>query len=63
MLNTNEGHLDRALRVVAGLALVGAAISGFLGPWAYIGVIPLVTGAIGWCPVYTMLGINSCRRR
>ena len=63
MMSMNEGTLDRALRLVAGLALVFSAIAGVLGPWAYIGVIPLVTGTVGWCPLYTVLGINSCRRR
>lgn len=62
-MKRNEGGLDRALRVAAGLALIGLAATGMVGPWGYIGVVPLLTGAIGWCPVYTLLGINSCPAR
>jgi hypothetical protein len=62
-MTRNEGNLDRALRVVAGLALIGLAASGQIGMWGYIGVVPLLTGAIGMCPVYTLLGINTCPAR
>lgn len=56
----NEGVVDRGLRVVAGLVLIGLAASGTVGVWGYIGVIPLLTGAIGMCPIYSLLGINTC---
>jgi len=56
----NVGILDRVVRIVAGLALVGLAYTGTLGVWAWIGVIPLVTGIIGWCPAYTLFGIKTC---
>ncbi len=59
-MKANEGGLDRALRVIAGLALIGLAVSGQIGVWGYLGVIPLATGALGFCPVYTLLGINTC---
>lgn len=59
-MKTNEGVVDRSLRVVAGLVLIGLAVTGTIGVWGYIGVIPLVTGAVGMCPVYSLLGINSC---
>lgn len=59
-MKTNEGGLDRVLRIVAGMALIGLAATGKVGLWGYIGVIPLLTGAIGWCPLYTVLGINTC---
>ncbi|MYM37730.1 YgaP family membrane protein [Duganella qianjiadongensis] len=59
-MKKNEGSLDRALRVVAGLALVGLAASGNIGVWGYIGVVPLLTGALGYCPLYTILGFNTC---
>ena len=59
-MKVNEGAFDRGLRVVAGLVLIGLAATGTVGVWGYIGVIPLVTGAIGMCPLYSMLGINSC---
>ena len=60
-MKTNEGTVDRLLRVVAGLALIGLAATGTVGMWGYLGVVPLLTGAIGWCPLYTVLGINTCR--
>lgn len=63
MLKKNEGNLDRALRVVVGMALLGLAATGTLGAWAYIGVVPLATGLLGWCPLYTAMGLNTCPRR
>jgi hypothetical protein len=48
------------LRVGAGLLLIGLAATGTVGAWGYIGVVPLLTGAIGMCPLYTVLGINTC---
>ncbi len=62
-MKKNEGGIDRALRIGAGGLLLGLAISGTLGPWAYIGVVPLATGLLGWCPLYTLLGINTCKAR
>jgi hypothetical protein len=59
-MKTNEGTLDRALRVTAGLVLIGLAATGTVGLWGYVGLVPLVTGAMGYCPLYTLLGINSC---
>ena len=59
-MNRNEGNLDRALRAVGGIALIGLTLAGTIGPWGWIGVVPLVTAAIGWCPIYSVLGINSC---
>lgn len=62
-MKTNEGNVDRVLRIVAGLGLIGLAATGQVGWWGYIGVVPLLTGAIGWCPLYTVLGINTCPAR
>ena len=59
-MKVNEGSFDRSLRVITGLVLIGLAASGTVGLWGYVGVIPLVTGAIGMCPIYRLLGINSC---
>lgn len=61
-MKSNVGGVDRILRIVVGLALIGLAFTGTLGPWAYLGVVPLLTGALGWCPPYAMLGWNTCRR-
>lgn len=59
-MTRNMGTLDRGLRVAAGLALVALAATGTVGVWGWIGVVPLVTAAIGWCPAYTLLGIRTC---
>ena len=56
----NEGNLDRVLRVVGGLLLIGLAATDTVGVWGYIGVVPLLTGAIGTCPLYSILGLNTC---
>ena len=56
----NEGTADRALRVVLGIAIVSLAFVGPRTPWAYLGFVPLLTGAIGFCPLYTVLGVSTC---
>ncbi len=57
----NVGGIDRILRVVVGLALIVAAAVHYVGGWGYVGVVPLATGIIGWCPAYRLLGMNTCR--
>jgi hypothetical protein len=59
-MKLNVGGIDRVLRILVGLGLVAwAALLG--GPvWAWIGIVPLATGAIGFCPFYPMLGMNTC---
>jgi len=59
-MKTNEGTLDRGLRVAAGLVLLGLTLGGTIGPWGYLGIVPLATGLVGMCPLYTLLGINTC---
>ncbi|MDO8279375.1 MAG: DUF2892 domain-containing protein [Burkholderiaceae bacterium] len=59
-MKVNEGAIDRSLRVVVGLVLLGLTATGYIGMWGYIGLIPLVTGAVGICPLYSVLGINTC---
>lgn len=56
----NEGTVDRALRVIAGLGLVTLAATGTVGVWGWIGVLPLLTGAFGFCPAYAIFGIKTC---
>ena len=58
-MKKNVGGIDKILRIGAGVALVAWAALG--GPvWAWIGVVPLATGLTGFCPVYPLLGMNSC---
>lgn len=58
-MKTNVGTADRALRMAAGLVLVGLAASGNVGLWGWIGLVPLATGFIGVCPLYSLLGFNT----
>lgn len=62
MANLNVGNIDRALRILIGLGLIALAATGRVGAWGYIGVVPLLTGAIAWCPLYRMLGIRTTSR-
>lgn len=59
-MKLNVGGVDRILRIVGGVALIGLAATGTVGLWGYIGVVPLLTGAVGFCPVYPLLGLNTC---
>ena len=60
-MKLNVGGIDRILRIVLGLALVAWASPLLGGPvWAWIGIVPLATGAIGFCPLYPIIGLNTC---
>ncbi len=59
-MKTNEGGIDRALRVIVGLAVLSLAFVGPKTPWGYVGLVPLLTGLVGFCPLYALLGINTC---
>lgn len=56
----NAGTIDRSLRAIVGLVLIAFTLTGNIGVWGWIGVVPLFTAAIGWCPAYTLLGIKTC---
>ncbi len=59
-MTRNEGTIDRALRIIVGLVLLSLV---FIGPqtlWGLVGLIPLATGLLGWCPAYSLLGLNTC---
>ena len=62
-MKTNEGGLDRAIRVIAGLAILSLVFVGPQTPWGYLGLVPLATGIVGFCPAYALLGINTCGAR
>ncbi len=59
-MKANVGTIDRVLRVTAGVVLIGLAATGQIGVWGYIGVVPVLTGLFRFCPVYPILGINTC---
>lgn len=57
----NEGTIDRVVRIVVGLALIALVFVGPQTPWGWVGAVLLVTGLVGWCPAYRLLGIKTCR--
>lgn len=60
-MKTNVGSLDRSLRVIGGATAMGLAATGLIGGWGWFGAVPLLTGLVRFCPVYSLLGINSCK--
>jgi hypothetical protein len=56
----NAGSMDRILRISFGLGVLSTAFVGPETAWGYLGIIPVFTGLVGWCPLYTVLGINTC---
>ena len=61
-MHANLGTLDRSLRIIAGVVLIGLTLAGVIGWWGWIGVVPLVTGIFRFCPLYRLLGIQTCNR-
>ena len=59
-MKTNEGTLDRTVRVILGLVLIGVGYS-MNSWWGAVGLIPLVTGLVGWCPLYAIAGFSTCK--
>ena len=59
-MKTNVGTVDRVLRAAIGLALIALTLTGTIGVWGWIGVVPLLTAAFGFCPLYTVLGFSTC---
>lgn len=62
-MTSNVGGIDRILRIVLGVVLVALAATGTVGAWGWVGLVPLATGLIGWCPPYALLGINTCKNK
>jgi hypothetical protein len=60
LLPANEHPLERAARVALGLGLIAIAFVGPRTPWGYLGIVPLVTGLVGSCPLYTLFGLSTC---
>ena len=59
-MKCNVGGIDRMLRILVGLVLMGLAFAGVVGAWGWIGVVPLATGLFRFCPAYPLLGISTC---
>jgi len=57
----NEGPLDRGLRIVVGLVLLALVFFGPKTPWGWVGLVPLVTGLVGFCPLYTVLKMSTLK--
>ena len=57
----NIGTIDRSVRFLAGLILLALVFIGPQTPWGWIGLVPLATALMGWCPPYTLFGINTCK--
>ena len=62
-MKSNVGGIDRVLRIIVGAALVVLAATGTVGAWGYVGLVPLLTGLMGWCGLYTLLGKSTCTTR
>lgn len=59
-MKTNAGNFDRGIRILIGIAVLSLV---FLGPqtaWGWVGLVPLITGVVGFCPLYKVLGVNTC---
>lgn len=59
----NEGMPDRLIRVIVGIIVIALVFVGPKTPWGWLGLVPLITGLVGWCPAYTLLGIRTCPLR
>ena len=62
-MKPNEGSLDRLLRVIVGVVLLALVFVGPKTAWGWVGVVPLLTGIVGFCPLYRLVGIDTCRLR
>ncbi|GHE20411.1 YgaP family membrane protein [Halomonas urumqiensis] len=60
-MKSNVGGIDKMARIVVGAVLIGLTLTGIIGVWGWIGVLPLATGLLNFCPAYSLLGINTCK--
>ncbi|KZY67180.1 hypothetical protein A3742_07870 [Oleiphilus sp. HI0071] len=56
----NEGRIDRSIRIILGMVLISLVFIGPQSAWGWIGLVPLITGVIGFCPLYKIIGLNTC---
>jgi hypothetical protein len=59
-MKANVGGIDKILRIVVGAGMVGATVAGVIPVWGYIGIVPLATGLINFCPIYPLIGLSTC---
>ncbi len=62
-MNPNVGTIDRGVRIVVGAALIAATVAGAIGPWGWLGVVPIATGLFRFCPAYLPFGLSTCSAR
>ena len=62
-MTPNIGNIERIIRIVGGLVLIALAATSTVGVRAWLGLMPLATGLVGWCPPYSLLGINTCKNK
>jgi Protein of unknown function (DUF2892) len=62
-MTQNIGNTERIIRIVGGLILIALAATSTVGVWGWLGLVPLATGLVGWCPPYSLLGINTCKNK
>jgi len=60
-MHKNVGTIDRSVQIIAGLGLISLVFIGPQTPWGWIGLLPLSTALLSWCPAYTLLGIKTCK--
>jgi hypothetical protein len=61
-MKKNVNNIERVVRVVIGAAIVSLVFVGPQSPWGWLGLVPIATGLLGWCPPYAMLGISTCKK-
>ncbi|MCE1162117.1 MAG: DUF2892 domain-containing protein [Thiomonas sp.] len=59
-MKLNVGGIDRILRIIVGIVLIALTLMGTIGVWGWIGIVPLVTGLFKFCPLYSIIGMNTC---
>ncbi len=63
MIQTNVGTIDRTLRIAVGAILITLTVTGQIGAWGWLGLVPMATGLLRWCPAYLPFGLSTCKTR
>lgn len=61
-MKANVGTIDRVVRILVGVLLIALTLTGIIGLWGWIGLVPLATGVVRFCPLYPLLGISTCKQ-